>query len=122
MAKILIVDDNQVSHQILRVLLERDNHEVASVFNGQEAIEKLDHTDVDLIITDVNMPVMDGIELLKRVRKDQRFIETPVIVLTASGKSKMPEIASREGATGFLTQPFSSWELSQLVNSCLPMR
>ena len=122
MAKILIVDDNQVSHQILRVLLERDNHEVASVFNGQEAIEKLDHTNIDLVITDVNMPVMDGIELLKWIRKDQRFIETPVIVLTASGKSKMPEIASREGATGFLTQPFSSWELNQLVNSCLPMR
>jgi two-component system, chemotaxis family, chemotaxis protein CheY len=122
MAKILIVDDNQVSHQILRVLLERDDHEVASVFNGQEAIEKLDHTNIDLVITDVNMPVMDGIELLKWIRKDQRFIETPVIVLTASGKSKMPEIASREGATGFLTHPFSSWELNQLVNSCLPMR
>ena len=122
MAKILIVDDNQVSHQILRVLLERDNHEVTSVFNGQEAIENLSQEAVDLIITDVNMPVMDGIELLKNLRQDQRFTETPVIVLTASGKSKMPEIASREGATGFLTQPFSSWELSQLINSCLPIK
>ncbi|MCJ7700381.1 MAG: response regulator [Anaerolineales bacterium] len=121
MAKILIVDDNQVSHQILRVLLERDNHEVVSVFNGQEALDKLEVIHVDLVITDVNMPIMDGLELLKRLRQDQRFTTVPVIVLTASGKSKIPEIASREGATGFLTQPFSSWELKQLVRESLPV-
>ena len=64
MAKILIVDDNQVSHQILRVLLERDNHEVASVFNGQEALDKLDVIPFDLVITDVNM------RLSQKVRED----------------------------------------------------
>jgi len=121
MARILIVDDNQVNHQILRVLLERDNHQVSSVFNGQEAIEKLKNLCVDLIITDVNMPIMDGLELLRRLRNDPHLGNIPVIVLTASGQSQIPTIASQEGATGFLTQPFSSWELKKLVSDCVPI-
>ena len=87
MAKILIVDDNQVSHQILRVLLERDNHEVASVFNGQEALDKLEKSQVDLVITDVNMPIMDGRLCGPKIRELEKAKgQAPATIVALTGE------------------------------------
>jgi CheY-like chemotaxis protein len=119
MAKVLVVDDDQVSHQILRILLRREDHDVFSATNGLEAIESLQDQPVDLVITDINMPEMDGLEFLRWLRKDETFHDIPVIVLTASGQLNLVEKANEQGATGFITQPFSSWELISLVNQCL---
>ena len=119
MANVLVVDDDQVSHQILRILLRREDHDVFSATNGLEAIESIQDQDVDLVITDINMPEMDGLEFLSWLRKDKKFHDIPVIVLTASGQLNLVEKANEQGATGFITQPFSSWELIGLVNQCL---
>lgn len=119
MAKVLVVDDDQVSHQILRILLRREDHDVFSATNGLEAIESLQIQEVDLVITDINMPEMDGLEFLRWLRNDEKYHNIPVIILTASGQLNLVETANEQGATGFITQPFSSWELIGLVNECL---
>jgi two-component system chemotaxis response regulator CheY len=119
MAKVLVVDDDQVSHQILRILLRREDHDVYSATNGLEAIESVQNEWIDLVITDINMPEMDGLEFLRWLRANEQHKDIPVIVLTASGQLNLVEKANEQGATGFITQPFSSWELIGLVNECL---
>jgi len=119
MANILVVDDAFYTHQLLKLILQKDNHTITSVHSSQEAIKHLASQAVDIMITDVNMPVMDGFDLLDWLRADERYKQLPVIIMTASGQTKMPEIAAEKGASGFLTHPFGSWELNKLIEECL---
>lgn len=119
MAQILFVDDNHVSHRLMSLILAQDNHTTISAFDGRQALECLESTQVDMIITDVNMPEMDGLTLLKQLRKDNRYKTIPVMVLTASGHERVGKEAQEIGAYSFLTQPFSSWELKANVNKGL---
>jgi CheY-like chemotaxis protein len=119
MANILIVDDTPYTHRVLNIILRRNNHTVQSARNGMEAIDCLTQTTVDMLITDINMPILDGFGLLDWLRADDRYKKLPVIVITASGQKQLSKIAAEKGATGFLTQPFSSIELGKLVKECL---
>ncbi len=119
MAKILIVDDTVITHRLLDLMLSQDHHISFSAHNGLEAKALLSETRFDMVITDINMPYMDGLALLDWVREQGRFQELPVIVLTASGQEQIKESAVSRGATGFLNQPFSSWELKKMVADCL---
>ena len=119
MANVLFVDDADMSHLLLEVMLRRLNHRAISAFNGQEALEILDCTKIDLIISDINMPYMDGLTLLDCIRADQRYADTPVIIITASSLEANHASALEKGATAFLNQPFSSQELTDAVHTCL---
>jgi two-component system, chemotaxis family, chemotaxis protein CheY len=125
MANILVVDDSPVMQRLLTLMLKRNDHEVSTVSNGREAFVYLadegqkDGQKVDLIITDVNMPEIDGLALLQTLRADNRYKHLPIIVLTASGQEGIRRIAARGGANGFLTRPTSSWELKEIINHCL---
>jgi two-component system, chemotaxis family, chemotaxis protein CheY len=120
MATILVVDDSPVMQRLLTLMLERNEHEVIAAGNGREATTYLEQGRVDLIITDVNMPDMDGLTLLQQLRADSRHKDLPVVVLTASSQEGIRRMAAQRGANGFLTRPTSSWELKQIVNHCLP--
>lgn len=122
MANILIVDDTPLTHRLLNLMLQRINNTLGiyAAYNGKEALEQLAETKIDLIITDINMPGMDGFALMDELRRDTRYKDLPIIVLTASGHKKVTTIAAQKGATGFLTQPISSWELKKTVTDCLP--
>jgi CheY-like chemotaxis protein len=122
MAKILVVDDTYMNHRLIGVMLRRNEHTIVSAYNGQEAIDLLLKTPVDLMITDINMPVIDGFALLDSLRENGQNRNLPVIVITASGQEYLHRIAIEKGASGFLTQPFSSWELNRLVSDCLLAR
>ncbi len=119
MAKVMIVEDDQITQDILKVIMYQEKHETISASNGMEAIQLLESTPVDLVITDIRMPVMDGLELLDRMRKDRRFENIPVIVLTASLLRDSSKITSEFGATRFLSQPFSSWDIKKAVAECI---
>jgi two-component system, chemotaxis family, chemotaxis protein CheY len=120
MATILVVDDSPVMQRLLTLMLERNEHEVIAAGNGREATTYLEQRRVDLIITDVNMPEMDGLTLLQQLRANSRHKDLPVVVLTASSQEGIRRIAAQRGANGFLTRPTSSWELKEIVNHCLP--
>jgi CheY-like chemotaxis protein len=117
MKNILIVDDTLDSLQILYYLLRKQNHTVRMAGDGMEALHYLESYPVDMLITDINMPFMDGLTLLERIRSDRRFKKLPVILVTASARENFEQLAVQKGASGFLTQPFSSGDFNALVTN-----
>ena len=119
MATILVVDDYPVIQRILSLTLQINNHDVLTAGNGLEALDILRNAPVDLIITDVSMPEMDGLALLSQLRGSQAYQKLPIIVLTAIGQEEVREVATQKGASGFLTKPTSSQELIEIVSKYL---
>jgi CheY-like chemotaxis protein len=119
MANVLIVDDTDLAHLLMQVMLRRMDHQAISAFNGKEALEILSQTSIDLILSDINMPYMDGLTLLDRIRADERYAHVPVVIITASGLEANQIRAMEKGATAFLNQPFSSQELAEVILACL---
>ena len=115
MASILVVDDNPVIQLMLSLMLKRNDQTVHTAASGEEALELLARTGIDLVILDVNMPDIDGLTLLKQLRDDERYQNLPIIMLTASGREQVRLVAAQKGANGFLTKPTSSRELLDMV-------
>jgi CheY-like chemotaxis protein len=119
MATILVVDDNAVNLRMMGYTLQKNGHTIITALNGREALDRLNETFVDLVLTDLTMPEMDGLTLLMHVRADQRYGHLPVIMLTASGQDEDRHTAREAGANEFLTKPTSSRELADTVNRLL---
>lgn len=101
---ILIVDDFESSLNILEKSLEKAGYLVLKSGDGQEALTHFDGRDIDLVITDLNMPNMDGISLVKAIRANTEYKFTPVILLTT--KANQQEQAKEAGVTSFMQKPF----------------
>ena len=119
MATILVVDDASLTRLLLEVMLQRLDHTVLFADNGEEALETLASREVHLVITDINMPYMDGLALLDNLRADGLYQNLPVVVMTASGLEEISQQALKKGASAFLNQPFSSWDLARVLAACL---
>lgn len=104
--KILIVDDSASVRQVAGIALRGAGYEVVEGVNGQDALAKLDGSKIHLIISDVNMPVMDGISFLKAVKANPAYKFTPVIMLTTeSGEDKKAQ-GRAAGARAWIVKPF----------------
>ncbi len=119
MARILVADDQSTTRHLLTYMLGKANHTVITAENGEDAIERLSNAKFDLLITDIYMPHVDGWELLRRIREQDDLVSLPVIVFSAGNLRDLATKAKSYGATRFVAQPFSSAELSQLVDECL---
>lgn len=119
MATILIVDDNSTSRRMLSYTLQKQGHAALLAENGRIALEQLALHTVQLILSDIAMPEMDGLMLLRAVRADPRWARLPVIMITASGQDQDRVTMQTEGATGFLTKPIGSRELLEAVTQAL---
>ena len=119
MATILIVEDNSIQQRILSYTLRKHGHTVVQARNGLEALDQLAHAEVALAFVDFEMPEMDGLTLLRRLRTDARYRTLPVVILTASGLDEDRRAAEREGANCFLTKPASTHELMDTVDQLL---
>lgn len=119
MATILIVDDDYVTHRIVSVILAGQSHTLLSAYNGLEALELLQVHTVDLILTDINMPYMDGLQLIDHVRGLPRYASLPIIVISASPLPDLPLSGLLKGSTAYISQPFSSWEFTQALHNSL---
>ena len=115
MARVFVVDDDQVVRRLAQAILRRGGHQVVTLDNGQAALDALEHSTPDLVLTDLMMPLMDGIELVRRIRDDARWAALPIVVLTARGTSEDLRKATEAKADRFLTKPFSSAQLLDLV-------
>jgi CheY-like chemotaxis protein len=122
MATILVVDDYSTSQRLMRFILQQSNHAVRSAVNGLQALEFLAETAFDLVITDLNMPEMDGLALLQHLRADERYQALPVIILTGSPHEQDNVRAQAAGATMFLTKPVGTDELITVVDQLLSQR
>lgn len=116
MAKILLVDDDERLRELLVESLTESGHSVTVAANGRDAQLILDHETYDLVVSDVQMPVMNGIELLQWIRTN---VQTPVILM--SGFSRLLELMKPKdiGAKAFLAKPFNPEELNSLVEATL---
>ncbi|TCT25617.1 two-component system response regulator ResD [Melghiribacillus thermohalophilus] len=115
-AKILVVDDEERIRRLLRMYLERENYEVEEAEDGKEALEKSLEEDYDLIILDLMMPEMDGIEVCKRLRDKKA---TPVIMLTAKGEEANRVQGFEVGTDDYIVKPFSPREVVLRVKALL---
>jgi two-component system OmpR family response regulator len=109
MAKILVVDDEAGVREMLTDALRMQGYQAASAVDGQAALREIHDGDFDLVITDVNMPKVNGFELLERMRTMGN--ETPVILLTARGDRADVAVGFRAGADDYVTKPFGLEEL-----------
>ena len=113
---ILVVDDEPQISRVLKTTLSSQGYGVRSAANGQDAIDEMKAWSPDLIITDLRMPVMDGLELCRRVRADSRI---PIIVLSVKGEETIKVQALDAGADDYITKPFSVNELLARVRAAL---
>jgi two-component system chemotaxis response regulator CheY len=119
MAKtILTVDDSRSVLQAVSFALRAAGFEVVEASDGVDAIAKLSHT-IHLVITDLNMPRMDGIELIKHIRTQSNHKHIPVLMLTTESQPAKKEAAKAAGATGWIVKPFRPEQLLAAVNRLL---
>jgi len=108
MPKILIVDDSATIRKMVRASLRSlEDAELVEAANGLEAIEQIALGPIALIVLDLNMPDMHGVDVLKFVRRHQGFRDVPIVVLTTRGDESSRETAMAAGATLYLTKPFA---------------
>ena len=119
---ILIADDSSTMRCLVRDALEADAHHVIEAVDGRAALVTAEATPADLVITDVNMPEMDGIALVRALRADPRYRFTPILVLTTEGGDAMKQKGREAGATGWLVKPFDAARLRQTVLQVLKKR
>ncbi|NOY44208.1 MAG: sigma-54-dependent Fis family transcriptional regulator [Deltaproteobacteria bacterium] len=120
MARVLVVDDDASLRRILEYNLAQEGYAVATAASGEEALERLEKASFDLVVTDIKMPGMDGMDLLRRIKAESP--ETQVIVITAFGTIEMAVEAMKAGAAEYITKPFNRDELKLAVRKALRIR
>jgi len=119
---ILIVDDDEINRWIAKCLVERLGHQVTTVINGAEALAATMSTSFDLVLMDIEMPVMNGLEATRALRKRERGgAHMPVVALTALGPGSLRRILDA-GLDGYLAKPASLEELRKMLESLLPRK
>ncbi len=120
MEKILVVDDEQSLREVLSIMLKRTGYAVTSVVDGEEAIELLNRDMFDLVITDLRMPKIDGMEVLRAAKSASP--ETVVLIITAFASADSAVEAMKQGAYDYLTKPFQVDEVQLIVRNALEKR
>lgn len=120
MPNILVVEDSPTMRQLISFAVKRiPNSRVIEASDGVDALKKLSSEKVDLILADINMPVMDGLKLVSLVRGNPSFKHIPVIIVTTEGAEEDRKRALSIGANAYLPKPIQTQELLKLVNSYL---
>jgi len=119
MATILAVDDSASMRQMVSFTLKGAGYQVTEAADGQEALNKAKSQQFDLIITDVNMPVMDGITFIKNLRGEANYKFTPMLMLTTESAGDKKAQGKAAGATGWIVKPFNPDQLLNTVKKVL---
>lgn len=120
MAKLLIVDDSTMLRDMLNYALNEGGYtDVTEAVDGVDGLAKAKMHDYDLIITDVNMPNMDGLSLISELRKVSQYTKKPILVLTTERSDEMKAKGKAAGATGWIVKPFVPDQLLKAVNIVL---
>jgi two-component system chemotaxis response regulator CheY len=120
MRSILAVDDSASMRQMVSFTLRGSGYEVIEAVDGQDALDKIGDRQVDLILTDQNMPRMDGLTLIRQLREQDRFKRTPILVLTTESSDEMKQAGRAAGATGWMVKPFDPARLLEVIGKVLP--
>ncbi len=119
MPKILVVDDEEDIRSLVNAILEGEDYDIETATSGDEALKLLKKTRFDLIILDVVMQNMDGLELCRRIRGTSRLRETPILMFSALGKGVQTMLGDGEKADEYLDKPFDKKDLLEKVGRLL---
>jgi two-component system chemotaxis response regulator CheY len=119
MATILSVDDSDAVRQVVVLILRNNGYTVEESIDGQQGLSIAKSKQFDLILTDLNMPKMNGLELIKALRAEPNYRYTPILVLTTEGDEEEKKQGRAAGATGWLVKPFDSQKLLVAVKRAI---
>ena len=119
MYKILTADDSASMRQMVSFTLRRAGFHVVEAVDGQDALEKSTQDDFHLVLTDQNMPRLDGIGLTKKLRESPKFKSTPILILTTESSDQMKQAGRAAGATGWLVKPFDPAKLVEVIGKVI---
>ncbi|WDN89348.1 two-component system, chemotaxis family, chemotaxis protein CheY [Desulfosarcina sp. BuS5] len=120
MAKIIMTADDSASiRQMVSFTLKDAGYEVVEAVDGKDALNKLNGAKVNMLITDLNMPNMDGISLIKQVRAEPEFKFIPIIMLTTESQAEKKQEGKAAGATGWIVKPFKPEQLIAVIKKVL---
>ena len=115
MKKILAVDDSSSVRQMVNFTLKSAGYDVVDAVDGQDGISKVEQDKFDLIITDLNMPRVDGIQMIQEVRKKSGYSFVPILMLTTESQPERKDAGRQAGATGWIVKPFNAEQLVSVV-------
>jgi two-component system chemotaxis response regulator CheY len=116
---ILVVDDSESIRELVGITLIDAGFDVIKAVNGKDAFKKLQKAEVDLVLTDLNMPEVDGIMLVKKIRKYDKYKYLPVLILTTESETKKRVEAKESGATGWIVKPFDKERLLNIIKKVI---
>ncbi len=116
---ILVVEDSPTMRQLIGFALKRLGAEVVEAADGVEGLKKINSSRFDLIITDINMPVMDGLKLISLIRKDVNYRNIPIMIITTEGGAEDRERALSLGADAYVTKPVQAGQVIETAKSLL---
>lgn len=120
MAKtVLVVDDSESIREVVSYTLENEGYSVLRGVNGRDALDQCNHNIIDLVITDLYMPEMDGLEFIRTVRSFQQYKHIPILFLTTESQLSKKTEAKEAGATGWIVKPFVPEKLIGVVRRVL---
>lgn len=121
---VLVVDDSATFRQLLSMSLQRvdgiTKDDITEASDGAEALEKVKSSSFDLVLTDIRMPKMDGLEFVRLVRSELQRQDLPIIIISTKGADEDIELGMSLGASGYLSKPISMTRLRELVTGFLP--
>ncbi|THJ19659.1 MAG: response regulator [Nitrospira sp. CG24E] len=117
----LVVDDSPTMRQMVALTLTNAGFKVVEAEHGKDAVNKVaDGSKMDIVITDLNMPEMDGIALIKELRKKPVFKFTPILMLTTESSEDKKKAGKEAGATGWIVKPFNPELMLKVIAKVLP--
>lgn len=117
---VLTVDDSRTMRSMLSHYLVDAGYNVVTAEDGADGVRKLEENDADIIITDINMPIMDGFEFIEQVRGGVKNSRLPILVLTTESDQEKRDRARKAGATGWIVKPFDPDKLITAVRRVAP--
>ena len=119
MHSILAVDDSASMRQMVSFTLKSAGYDVTEAVDGQDAYDKAAQRQFDLVLTDQNMPQLDGIGLTRKLREHPSFKSTPILILTTESSDQMKQAGRGAGATGWLVKPFDPAKLIEVIRKVI---
>lgn len=117
--KILIVEDNPANLKMLKLMIKNINCEILEAIDGKEALAVTIEKEPDLILLDIQIPHIDGLEVTRRLRKMEKFTKTPIIALTAFALEKDAQAGFDAGCSEYMIKPFSRKKLMEILHKYL---
>jgi two-component system chemotaxis response regulator CheY len=119
MRSILAVDDSASMRKMVSFTLTGAGYHVVEAVDGQDAWEKAQTHSVDLVLTDQNMPNLDGLGLTRKLREHSKFKSVPILILTTESSDQMKQLGRAAGATGWLVKPFDPGRLIEVIQKVI---